>query len=86
MCDPAAKPSVIFVAENKPVEIREASEGKVAGCNGKDQTRKFGAVYCYSLQGAGVVPDYSDFKLSPFSDAKCKAKVRGTSWIRLSTS
>ena len=35
MCDPAAEKSVIVVVENKPNEIKEASEGKVANCNGQ---------------------------------------------------
>lgn len=75
VCDPEAIQSVIFVAENKPGEI---SEAPVAGCNDKKQTIKLGVVYCYSLQDARLVHDYADFKLSPFSEARCKPSVRGT--------
>ena len=35
VCDPAAETSVIVVVENKPSEIREASEVKVADCDGQ---------------------------------------------------
>ncbi|XP_044182859.1 uncharacterized protein LOC122963468 [Acropora millepora] len=75
VCDPKAKQSVIFVAENKPGEI---SADRVAGCKDKSQTRKLGVVYCYSLQDAGLVPDYADFMLPLFTDEKCKPRVRGT--------
>lgn len=75
VCDPAVRQSIVFVAENKPGDINNA---KAVGCYGKQQTERFGIVYCYSLQGARAVPDYKDFKLPPFSDPKCKPDTAGT--------
>ena len=74
MCDPGVKQSIVFVAENSPGEV---GTGKVAGCNGIQQTEKLGIVSCYSLDDAVQVPEYADFKLPPFSDPKCQPSIKG---------
>ena len=80
VCDPDAKvrQSIVLVAENSPGEI---STNKVQGCAApkvKPQTLKLGIIQCYSMEEAAEKPEYADFKLPPFSDAKCQPSMRGT--------
>ena len=80
MCDTDAKvrQSIVLVAENSPCEI---SKDKVQGCAApkvKPQTLKLGIIQCYSMEEAAKKPEYADFKLPPFSGAKCQPSVRGT--------
>ncbi|KAK3753496.1 hypothetical protein QZH41_017995 [Actinostola sp. cb2023] len=74
ICDPTAKESIVFVGENS---VGVISEDKVAGCNGRSQTKKKGVVYCYSLQGAQAAYSTEGFKLPPFGD-NCAPSVKGT--------
>ena len=87
MCDPLALSavsgtpgqSIVFVAENKPGDI---SETKVeSGCaaipkKNKQQTEKYGVIYCYSLVDAKqLYPDISA-NLPPFG-ASCNPDILG---------
>lgn len=87
VCDPLALSavsdtpgqSIVFVAENKPGDI---SETKVeSGCaaitkKNKQQTEKYGVIYCYSLVVAKEkYPDISA-NLPPFG-ASCNPEIQG---------
>ena len=82
MCDPALKQSMVFVAENTVGVVFDPANpspgDKAVGCNGKEQTKMRGIIYCYRLEVAAQVPDYADFKLPPFSDANCNPNQKGT--------
>ena len=73
VCDPVAKQSIVFVAENP---VGEASNDKVQGCNGKMQSKRLGVVFCYGLAGASQA--HPDFKFPPFHSTNCKTSEKGS--------
>lgn len=75
VCDPIAKESIIFVAQNNVGDMKTT---KVNGCNGNKQTSDQGVVFCYSLDVVSKMAEYSDFKLPPFDKTNCKPSQKGT--------
>ena len=85
MCDPEAQTpapgatgqSIVFVAENKPGDISGTKvKSGCAAINNKEQTEKFGVIYCYSLVDAKqLFPDISA-NLPPFG-ASCNPDILG---------
>ena len=74
VCDPVAQQSIVFVGENA---VGDASNTHVAGCNGIQQTKSQGVIYCYSLNNALKAHKQADFKLPPFHEKNCNPAVRG---------
>ena len=73
ICDPGVG-SVLFMGVNN---VGEISNEKVKGCKGKEQTKKYGIITCFSLDDARNSHQASDFMLPPFN-AKCKTDKMAT--------
>lgn len=76
VCDPVAKQSIVFAGENAVGVASKPTDPKVAGCNGIQQTKDRGVVYCYSLEGALQSHELAGFKFPPFNQ-NCNPAVRG---------
>jgi hypothetical protein len=77
VCDPIAKESIVFVAQNNVGDKSKVKENKC----GIDQTSERGVILCYSYEDARKEADYLDFKLPPFHKTNCQPSIKGANFM-----